>query len=197
VYPSHYQLAELTGHLVGVLERRRGAFTAWGPEAEDALLSEAKRAVAEARAAFFELADDPPYWARLERVLLEVAVPRYLRLAAAQDALERRGYDAWRGGDALSRLAFAGGGLLTAIVLWRTGLPRWLEPLPLSLFIAGPLVPDLQAWWSKRRYRQALAALLLDMAQEQEDGRAYQALSPISDAPAEVERPPAERDRVT
>lgn len=186
MYPSRFQLSELTAHLVSLLERRRGAFEAWDEKTEAALVAEARQALGEVHVAFRELADDEPYWARLEKALLTVALPRYLRLAREQDALERRRFGVWRGGDFIARAAYAGAGLVLAAVVWRTGLPKWIEPLPLSFFLFGPLVPDLQGWFARRRYRKTLATLVEEMQHEQADASSYQPLgleapSPISE----------------
>ncbi|MBE2249482.1 MAG: hypothetical protein IAE78_08010 [Myxococcus sp.] len=176
VYPSQYHLPELTAHLVSLLERRRVAFDAWDEKAEAALLEAAREALSEAGKQFRELADDQPYWRRTTDALLGVALPRYLRLAKAQHELEKRGYGAWRGGDFISRASYAAVGLLLGVVVLRTAIPNWLEPLPLALFIGGPLIPDLQAWFAKRRYAKQLFALVEDMKAEDVERRVYQPL---------------------
>jgi hypothetical protein len=184
---ARYSLPELTAHLVALLERRRAAFDRWSPQAEDALTQDAEAALTEAHAGFVELADDPAYWQRTRATLLTVALPRYVKLARAQHALERSAYGAWRAGDLLSRVAYAATGLVLGIVVVKTAIPDWLEPLPIALFLGGPLLPDLQAWWAKRRYAKALVTLVDDMAQEEKDARQYQALgiAPVgSDEPA-------------
>jgi hypothetical protein len=176
VYPSQYQLSELTAHLVALLERRRAAFDTWDEKAEATLLEAAREALVEAGRQFKEVADDAAYWARTTDTLLELAVPRYLRLAKEQHALEKKGYGAWRGGDFLSRTAFAAIGLVTGFIILRTAVPDWLEPLPLAMFIGGPLLPDAQAWFAKRRYAKQLLALVEDMKAEATDRRAYEPL---------------------
>ncbi len=176
VYPSHFQLAELTAHLVALLERRRAAFEVWDEKAEASLLEGANEALDEAGKQFKELADDQTYWSRTTGALREVALPRYLRLAKEQHALEKRGYGAWRGGDFFSRAAYAAIGLVAGFIILRTAVPDWLEPLPLALFIGGPLLPDAQAWFAKRRYAKQLVGLVDDMKAEQVERRAYQPL---------------------
>ncbi len=183
VYPSQYQPSELTAHLVSLLERRRLAFDGFDETCEAALRAAAQEALDEAGKQFKELADDAAYWARTTEVVLEVALPRYLRLAKEQHALEKRGYGAWRGGDLLSRAAFAVAGLVIGFVVLRTALPDWLEPLPIALFIGGPFIPDAQAFFAKRRYAKQLLALVEDMKAEAADRRAYQPLG--------LEEPPA------
>ncbi len=176
VYPTRYQLPELTAHLVALLERRRAALERWDDAAEASLRQEAATALDEARRQFLEVVDDRAYWERTQAALQTVALPRYFKLARAQHELEARGYGAWRGGDVLSRAIYAAVGLVTAALVWRTAIPDWLEPLPLALFLFGPLIPDVQEGSAKRRYRKALAALVEEMKQEQTDRHAYQPL---------------------
>ncbi|MBL8919213.1 MAG: hypothetical protein JNJ54_10160 [Myxococcaceae bacterium] len=195
VYPSQYQLPELTAHLVALLERRRAGVDAWDEKAEAMLLEAAKEALEEAGRQFKEVAADAPYWQRTTEALLEVAMPRYFRLAKEQHALEKKGYGAWRGGDFLSRVVYAGIGLVGGFIVLRTAIPDWLEPLPLALFIGGPLLPDLQAWFAKRRYAKQLLALVEDMKAEAVDRRTYQPLG-VDDGASGEAAPPQRTDAV-
>lgn len=176
VYPMQYHLDQLTAHLVALLERRRAAIEAWNDEAECSLLEEAKRALDEAGRQFKEVADDEAYWGRTTEQLMTVAMPRYLVAAKAEHELERRKYGVWRGGDLLSRVVYAVGGLLVGVLIIRTAIPDWLEPIPLAFFVGGPLLPDLQVWLARRRYRKQLKALIDDMRDEAADTSAYQPL---------------------
>jgi hypothetical protein len=176
VYPSQYQPGELTAHVVALLERRRAAFEDWSDANEASLMEEARRALAEAGAQFREVADDAEHWRRVTEQVLTVAMPRYLKLAREQHRQEKSAYGAWRGGDLLSRAAFAIGGLVVGVVVFRTALPDWLEPLPLAFFIGGPMIPDVQGWLGRRRHAKSLATLVDDMKQEAADRSAYQPL---------------------
>lgn len=176
VYPRQYHLPELTAHLVALLERRRAAIETWDEKGEAMLVEAAREALEEAGKQFKEVADDAAYWARTTDALLEVALPRYLRLAKEQHALEKRGYGAWRGGDFIARAAWALAGLVTGFLVVRTAIPDWLEPLPLALFIFGPFIPDLQGFFAKRRYAKQQLALVEDMKAEALDRRTYQPL---------------------
>lgn len=191
VYPSQYQLPELTAHVVSLLERRRQAFDAWDEKAEAALRADAEAALDEAGRQFRELADDAAYWKRTRELVLSVALPRYFKLAREEQALEARKYDMWRGGDFLARAAYAAAGLVVGFIILRTPIPNWLEPLPLALFIGGPLIPDLQTWWAKRRYGKQLLELVEEMRAEAADQRAYAPLG-IDEGPTDeaVPRPP-------
>lgn len=195
VYPSRYQLAELTAHLVALLERRRGAFAHWDAETEAALRAEAARALDEARQQFLELADDPAYWARTASTLDTVALPRYFLLAKDQHELEGRAFGIWRAGDLLSRAAYAAAGLAAALVVWRTAIPDWFEPVPLALILLGPLIPDFQAGMAKRRYRKGLDGLIHEMAQEQVQQSTYQPLGLDEPSSSENSTNTVERDR--
>lgn len=194
VYPSQYQLPELTAHVIALLERRRAAFDAWNDDVERVLLEEAKEALDEAGRQFKELADDPAFWQRTTELLMTVAIPRYFRVAKEQHALEQRKYDVWRGGDFIARAAFAVAGLVVGLVVLRTPIPDWLEPIPLAFFIGGPLIPDAQVWFAKRRYRKQLAGLVDEMKAEASDRRAYQPLG-VDEHVAGGDALPAERTK--
>ncbi len=171
--------------MLAVLERRRGAHAAWSGEVEAKLTRDAQEALVEAGRQFAELADDKPYWQRLESLVLTVALPRYFTLARDEQQLEAQKYGLWRGGDLVSRIAYAAGGLVVSVIVLRTGLPKLLEPLPLAFFIGGPFIPDLQAWFAKRRYRSKLASLVDDMRDEAGAHEVYRPLmedgSPVDD----------------
>ncbi len=151
MYPARYQLPELSAHVLGLLERRREGIGAWGPEAEGKLTETANQALAEAGKQFSELADDKPYWARMEKSVLKVALPRYFAAAKEQQALEANKYGVWRGGDIVARGAYALAGALIALVVSRTVLPKFLELLPVLLLVFGPMIPDVQVWAARRR----------------------------------------------
>lgn len=166
MYPTRYQLSELTAHVVALLERRREGYTEWNAGVEDKLRQEAVAALAEAGRQFAEVADDKAYWHALEQTVLTAALPRYFALAKEEQALEKAKYGMWRGGDLISRVAYAAAGLLIAAIVLRTAIPKWVEPLPLGFFIAGPMIPDLQGWFARRRYKAKLQALVDDMKAE-------------------------------
>jgi hypothetical protein len=166
VYPTRYQLPELTAHVVAVLERRREAHLDWSAEVEAHMADEARATLAEAGKQFTEFADDSAYWQRVEQAVLTVVLPRYFALARDEREQARNKYGVWRGGDLVSRAVYALAGLVAAGIVLRTGLPKWTEPLPLAFFIGGPLIPDLQVWFARRRHAHKLAALVEDMREE-------------------------------
>ncbi len=177
-----YQLPELTAHLVALLERRRVAFDKWNESTEKALYDETVAALGDVKKSFFEMTDDASYWGRVEHTLLRVVLPRYLRLAGEEHVRELTGYGRWRNGDLVSRAVYAGVGFIAAIIVWRTSIPDWLEPLPLAFFVVGPLIPDMQVSSAKRKYDKSLKKLVDDMRAEELDGRQYQPLGVDSGA---------------
>jgi hypothetical protein len=188
VYPDRYRLPQVTEHVVALLERRRPGYGAWGEEVESGLTAEAKEALGEVGRQFAELAEDTGYWQRLERSVLTVALPRYLRLAREHHELERRRYDLWRGGDLVSRAAYTLAGLLAVAVIMLTPIPDWLELLAFALVLLGPFLPDMQERYYERRYRRQLVELVVDMKAEQQQLEAYR---PLQEALPPASAPPA------
>ena len=196
MYPTRYQLSELTAHVLALLERRREGYTEWNADAEARLSEEARAALFEAGRQFAEVADDTTYWQALERTVLTAALPRYFQLARAEHALEKDRYGVWRGGDLISRAAYAAIGLVVAAIVWRTAIPDWLEPLPLGFFIGGPMLPDLQVWFAKRRYAGKLRALVEDMREEAAARAQYRPMmEAMPEERAEAQKVPGGKDR--
>ncbi|MFT3841373.1 MAG: hypothetical protein QM723_30565 [Myxococcaceae bacterium] len=195
MYPSRFQLHELTAHVLGLLERRREAFKTWDADAEQKLIATAREALAEAGKQFAELADDKPYWAKIEKAVLEVAVPRYFKIAREQLALEAQKYGVWRGGDLVSRIVIGAAGAVVGLVMARTMLPKAFELLPLFAVVFGPLVPDVQFWAARRRWSKQLQRLCAEMGDEQLQQERYRPLEEIAGSTGEAQPPHKERDR--
>jgi hypothetical protein len=172
MYPDRYRLPEVTAHLLARLERRRPGFARMDAPAEAELAADAQRGLAEIGAQFREIADDPGYWPRVEASFLQVALPRYLRLARERHALEARRFDLWRGGDLTSRAAYALAGLAVGLLGVRVRLPLF-EVVAVLLFVLGPLIPDAQVWQHDRRHARALRAIVRDMQSEQATLQSY------------------------
>jgi hypothetical protein len=195
MYPSRFQLQELSAHVLGLLERRREAIKTWDADAEEKLLVTAREALVEAGKQFAELADDKPYWAKVERAVLEVAVPRYFKIARDQLALEAQKYGVWRGGDLVSRIVIGAAGAVVGLVMARTMLPKAFELLPLFAVVFGPLVPDVQFWAARRRWAKQLQRLCAEMGDEQLQQERYRPLEEIAGGTGDSVPPHKERDR--
>ena len=176
MYPKRYRLGELTGHVLALLERRRDGFPEWNAEAEAKLTQAATEALHEAGRQFAEVADDKPYWERIEQIVLTAVLPRYFQAARAEHELEKNKFNLWRGGDFISRVAYGAAGLVGALVVWRTGIPDIIEPLPIAFFVLGPLLPDLQIRSAKRRYAKKLRAVIDSMHEEDSAREQYRPL---------------------
>lgn len=194
MYPARYRLPEVTAHVIDALERRRlGISLLDAAAAEASLTQSARELLRDAGAQFAQLADDSAYWQWVERSVLSIALPRYFVLARTESTREQSNYGLWRGGDLVSRAAYAAVGLFFAAVIWRTGLPKSIELVPLSLFIGGPLLPDLQVWFAKRQYAKKLRAVVDDMGREAATHTEYQSLlSPVAPVSSDVPRTPAD-----
>lgn len=175
MYPDRYRLPEVTAHLLAQLERRRPGFAALDEDAVRELEADVRRTLGEMGARFAEIADDPGYWRRVEQAFLSVALPRWLRIARERHALEARRFDLWRGGDLLSRAAYAAAGLAIGLVGVRLRVPLF-EVVALLLLVLGPLIPDAQVWLHGRRHARALRDIVRDMENEQVTMLAYRPL---------------------
>lgn len=178
--PEKYSLAAVAQHLLAVFEVRRPGFTRWDADTHERLSREADAALQQMEKQCRELGiDDVPHWQRASAVVHDALLPRYERLAEAENAAAARDYGMWRGGDLVARAAFALCGLvLGAIAVAVPWIPIYEKWFPWALFVLGPFVPDAYSWWYHRRYRKRLEALVLDLARE---GAALDAYRPLSE----------------
>lgn len=186
MYPERYRTPAVTRHVLELLERRRPALATWDEAAEAKMRTEARAALEAAGRQFRDVADDAAHWSSVERAVLDVALPRYFRIAQERTAQEARGDDLWRGGDLLARITYAVVGLLgAALVVRLPGMAKWLEPLPLLFFVFGPLLPDFQRALLRRRHRAKLVALVEEMEEEAAQQATYRPLEAPTPEPME------------
>ena len=178
--PEKYSLAAIAQHLLAVFEVRRPGMARWNAETHERLTREADSALQQMEKQCRELGvDDPPHWARARAVVHDALLPRYERLAEAENAAAAGEYGMWRGGDLVARAAFALCGLLLgAIAVAVPWIPIYEKWFPWALFVLGPFVPDAYSWWYRRRYRKRLEGLIADLARE---GAALEAYRPLSE----------------
>src|SRR5438552_9514181 len=179
--PKKYSLAAVAQHLLSLFEVRRPGMARWDSEALERLGREAESALRQMEQQCRELGiDDPPHWARARSVVRDALLPRYARLAEAENAAAARDYGLWRGGDLIARASFALCwlvlGAIAVAVPWIPVTEKWV---PWALFVLGPFVPDAYSWWYRRRYRRRLEALVLDLAREGATLEAYRPLSEV------------------
>ena len=194
--PEKYQLGAVGRFLLEQFELRRPGLKAVTPEVEADLRRQAEIEIAQMERQLHELGiEDKQYWQRARRVVDEILLPRYARIAQAEIDLARRDYGVWRGGDLVARAAFAALGLVLGIVC--VELPyipiqaRWFPAIP---FVLGPLFPDLVIALHRRRYRKKLEAIVGDLSKASLALETYRPLSELTKAmemPGEIADAPA------
>ena len=188
MYPDRFRLPFLAGVLIAAAERRRPGLGPWSPTVEEQLRQAFESELEEVRRSFLETFDDPAWFRRVEEKIQEIALPRYLVEAKRQTDLEQRGYGLWRGGDLLSRVVLALGGLCVGAFLVKAPfipIPTTWDLLIIALGLAAPLLPDLQIALHQRRHRRALRAIVEDLQDAEAKAELYQPLSsPDPSAPA-------------
>ena len=191
--PEKYSLAAVGKFLLDAFELRRPGLTAWTPELERELLAEAEGVLVDMERQCKEFGtDDPGYWKKARGAIQSVLLPRYAALAKEQIALAKAGYHLWRGGDLLARMAYSGGGALLGIFIVKVPwIPITWEALPFVMFIGGPLLPDAQLWYFKKRHERRLQALVNDLAKADRSLDTYRPLSELQQAMGEPEAAPA------
>jgi cytochrome P450 len=179
--PEKYSLAAVARHLLALFEVRRPGIARWDAEAQERFRREADAALRQMEQQCRELGvDDPPHWQRARSVVNDALLPRYGRLAEAENAAAARDYGMWRGGDLVARAAFALCGLvLGAIAVAVPWIPVQEKWVPWALFVLGPFLPDAYAWWYRRQYHKRLGALVADLAREGATLEAYRPLSEV------------------
>ena len=191
--PEKHRLAAVGKFLLEAFERRRPGLTAWTPEVERELLVEAEGSLQEMERQCRELGiDDPVHWKKARGAIAAVLIPRYAALAKEEIELVRAEYHLWRGGDLVARLAFAGAGLVLGVLAveipWIPVTEKWV---PWVLFLAGPLLPDAQLWFFKKRHQRRLQALVDDLAKADLSLDTYRPLSELQRALGEPVEAPA------
>jgi len=150
---------------------RRGLEAAEAPEK---LRQAARRKLAEVRESYEECGGTPPYWADLEREVLEPSMAQYIPAAVEQNRLEANHYDLWRGGDPAARALFAVlglaiGGLIVAIP-W---IPIFEDAFAFLLSLAGLLYPEIRKGFFDFRHSQTLNRLIARAEKYQYDHRIH------------------------
>lgn len=187
MYTERYSIPFLAGILISAAERRRPGLGAWTENVRAELRKVFETELADLRRRFLELFDDKPYWDKVERTLLEVCFPRYCALAQKQTELEQNDYGLWRGGDLVARGTYAAAGLLIGILMVKLPfipIPQTWDLFAFLTMIGAPFIPELQIWMHKRRYRNGLQSIVVDMRDAEQQLRMYQPLQESKSAQA-------------
>src|ERR1700760_1611226 len=160
--PERYQLGAVGRFLLEQFELRRPGLKAVTPEVQAELRQQAEVEIAQMERQLHELGiDDQAYWQRARRVIDEILLPRYAKLAQAELDLAAREYGLWRGGDLVARAAYAGIGFVLGVLCVEIPyIPISVKWFPVIPFVAGPFFPDLVVALHARRYRKKLEAIV-------------------------------------
>ena len=161
------RLDTLTVHLVTRLEATRRAHL----DDPDAARAAFTRVIEEAAAALArecrEVLGDEAQARLIQREARETLLPRYARMALAQNRLEARGYGVLGDGPVARVLATVAAVAVAAVI--SRFMPGFMKEGVFVLAALTPIVPEIQLWWVRRAWGRQLQELADDM----EIGRAH------------------------
>jgi len=136
-----------------------------------------------------EVANDRTF-EEVDRLVREVVLPAYARLAGPFTRRERNGFflvpERLHG---LERVGWAvAGTLVGAFVVWAPFIPLWSKEWVLPFFLGGLVFPELRRWWELRRYEAQLNRIV-----QRADAEVRRI--DVSQLVLGVEAPPARRAR--
>src|SRR2546421_7996820 len=115
--PEKYSLAAIAQHLLALFEVRRPGIARWDAETRERFGREAEAALQQMEQQCRELGvDDPPHWQRARAVVQDALLPRYARLAEAENVAAARDYGMWGGGGLVARASVGLCGLVLGAV---------------------------------------------------------------------------------
>lgn len=105
-----------------------------------------------------------------KREIDQLLVPRYARLAKAQNVIELNPIKPLQGSDLYNRMIYTGFFVLLGIfVVWAPFIPIWDKAIPFFLggiaFFASPFLPNLHQIFLKKQHEEALHRLFSDLDQ--------------------------------
>jgi len=196
--PADYRLDTVTARLIERLEAVRPTFGTDADAAYAAFREHAESHVNAAIAEFSEMVpdEDPDEHGQfLRREILEIALPRFHRLAMEHSAAQAKNFGFGLLGEPAGRIGLFAFALFALVVI----MPRVIEfpiawPL-LLLDLVLPFSPTIAAALARRRYAARLQELVTDMGRIQESERTYASASVLrtsreisSDRPRPPER---------
>ena len=94
----------------------------------------------------------------VDRLVREVVLPAYVRLAVPFTVRERNGfYLLPERLNLVERVGFAIAGTLVGMfVVWAPFIPLWSKEWVLPFFLGGLIFPELRRWWELRSYERKL-----------------------------------------
>ena len=167
-----YDFGSVVFVVLGECEHRRRSFD--DDELEFQLMQTAKAKLKKIKAAYDEFGGAKSYWQALETEVLETAMPQYVDAAKEMNALERKKFGVWRGGDPLARAVFGLGGLLIGSILLKLPfVPIFEAMFAFGLAAAGVLYPEIKRYTHERRHFKVLNRLVSDAAAYQQNAKLH------------------------
>jgi hypothetical protein len=153
-------------------EHRRRGFER--DELEFRLTEIAKEKLKKIKAAYDEFGGSAAYWSSLEKEVLQTALPQYIDAAEEMNALERRKFDIWRGGDPAARFTFALIGLIIgSILIALPFVPIFEAMFAFALAAGGFLYPEIKRYTHERRHYRVLNRLVGEAQQYQQNAKLH------------------------
>ena len=180
--PDKYSLAAVGRYLLEQFELRRPGVREWTPQLEASLRQQAEAELVSMEKQLREMEiNDPEYWQRVRRVIDDILLPRYAKVATDEIALAKKDYGIWRGGDLVARGTFALAGFILGIIAYEVPyIPIYQKWFPAVLLLAGPMFPDVVMWWYRRRFRKKLEEMVRDLAKANQSLETYRPLSELT-----------------
>lgn len=180
--PKEYQLDTVA---VGLIERLEGARRTWiddPPAARAGLQRITEEGLAQILNEYVSVMGQDAWAQSLRREVLETFLPRYLRLAVAQNEWESQQGGLARLRDPLARLLATAASLVSALVLIRV---MRFHPISLLFFLMAlvvPVIPEVRSWYSLRRYRAELQSMVNDLERMQQEMGRFVDMDPLENA---------------
>lgn len=155
---SEFDFGRVVYAVLADCEHRRRSVT--GDEAAE-LRSIAAETLSDVRRAYADRGGTERYWELVQAEVMDTAVPRYVRAAAAQNAAERSGYGVWRKGDLVARLIFALIGLtIGGAIVAAPFIPIFEDAFAFTIAVGAFVYPDIRRLLTDVRYSRELNAIV-------------------------------------
>ena len=185
--PATYRLDALSVLLISRLEPARRTYVDNPAAARDDFRRIVEGHARPLAAECLETLGDVAQARRIEHEAMETFLPRYTRLALAQNAAESKGFGFFFGEGPLARVAATAAAFAVAALLSRV-IHHWIDIVFFASALLVPFAPEARLWWSRRAYRAQLQEFADDMARIQDTDQAMASV-PVSEPAVHEPRP--------
>ena len=186
--PAEYQLDTVA---VNLIERMEGARRTWidDPDAaRDGFRRIADESLDSVIKEYEQVMGADGWGDILRREISETFLPRYARLAVAQNALEAARFGAWRRGDPVARILLSVAAIVAVLVLRRLLMFHPITILFFLIVLVMPVMPELRGWYFRRQYTADLQSSVDDLERIQGELDRYQSVEGYTDERLEAAR---------